>query len=45
MVIDSRTNRLGRYFMLLFTYKFQKFALGSPTGDGGGPGGMRPPRM
>lgn len=25
-ISDSRTNRLARYFMLSFTYKFQKFA-------------------
>lgn len=45
LIADSRTNRLARYFMLTLTYKFEKFALGSPTGDGGGHGGMRPPRM
>jgi hypothetical protein len=45
MVTDSRTNRLGRYFMLLVTYKFQKFAMGNPEGENRFPGGMRPPRM
>ncbi|MDF2477166.1 MAG: hypothetical protein K0S24_2649 [Sphingobacterium sp.] len=45
MIMDSRTNRLGRYFMLLFTYKFQKFAMGNPQGENRFPGGMRPPRM
>ena len=25
-IVDNRTNRLARYFMLSFTYKFQKFA-------------------
>ncbi|QRY58577.1 outer membrane beta-barrel protein [Sphingobacterium siyangense] len=45
MITDSRTNRLGRYFMILFTYKFQKFAMGNPEGENRFPGGMRPPRM
>lgn len=45
MITDSRTNRLGRYFMLLFTYKFQKFAMGNPQGEDRFPGGMRRPRM
>lgn len=46
--IDSRTNRLARYFMLTLSYKFQKFAGGStaPTnqqGPGGRPqGNFRP---
>src|SRR5690606_36065510 len=38
-IVDSRTNRLARYFMLSFTYKFQKFA--GRTGampDDNGPG-------
>jgi hypothetical protein len=38
-IIDTRTNRLGRYFMLTFTIRLQKFA-GSPTGARGG-GGRR----
>lgn len=46
MISDSRTNRLARYFMLTFTYKFQKFAGGSaPEEENRFPGGMRPPRM
>lgn len=45
LTTDSRTNRLGRYFMVLFTYKFQKFAMGNPEGENRFPGGMRPPRM
>ncbi|WP_454881905.1 outer membrane beta-barrel protein [Sphingobacterium detergens] len=45
MITDSRTNRLGRYFMLLFTYKFQKFAMGTPQGGDDFHGGMRRPRM
>jgi hypothetical protein len=38
-ISDSRTNRLARYFMLSFTYRFQKFA--GRTGampDDNGPG-------
>ncbi|MBE8714184.1 outer membrane beta-barrel protein [Sphingobacterium hungaricum] len=48
---DSQTNRLARYFMLTFTYRFQKFALGDLAPQQGGPGqggpggGMRPPGM
>src|SRR5690606_10124942 len=39
--IDSRSNRLARYFMLTLSYKFQKFAGGStaPTNNQQGPGG------
>ncbi|MBP3943504.1 TonB-dependent receptor [Sphingobacteriaceae bacterium WQ 2009] len=45
LISDSRTNRLARYFMLTFTYKFQKFAGGiAPQEESGFPGGMRPPR-
>jgi len=45
-VTDSRTNRLGRYFILMFTYKLSKFAGGvAPQEDSGFPGGMRRPRM
>ncbi|MFC3200168.1 outer membrane beta-barrel protein [Parapedobacter deserti] len=44
MIIDSRTNRLARYFMLSLTYRFSNFAgggmgfdaPGSPGGWGGG---------
>lgn len=44
-ISDSRTNRLGRYFMLTFTYRLSKFAGGVAPQEGrGGPGGMRPPR-
>ncbi|MFA6087020.1 TonB-dependent receptor domain-containing protein [Mucilaginibacter sp.] len=38
-IIDTRTNRLGRYFMLSFTLRLQKFAGrqgGRPGGGGGG---------
>ncbi len=45
-ITDSRTNRLGRYFILMFTYKLSKFAGGvAPQEDSGFPGGMRRPRM
>ncbi|MGJ1287343.1 outer membrane beta-barrel protein [Sphingobacterium spiritivorum] len=45
-ISDSRTNRLGRYFMLMFTYKFSKFAGGvGPQEENRFPGGGRPPRM
>jgi len=44
--IDSRSNRLARYFMLTLSYRFQNFAGGSaPTnqqGPGGRPGGFGP---
>jgi len=48
-IIDSRTNRLARYFMLTLSYRFQKFAGGvsadrGPRGGGEGPGSGRPPR-
>lgn len=33
-IIDTRTNRLGRYFMLSFTLRLQKFT-GSPNRGGG----------
>jgi len=36
-IVDSRTNRLTRYFLLSFTYRLQKFAGQQPQG----PGGMR----
>ena len=42
---DSQTNRLGRYFMLMFTFKLQKFSGVAPTEENRFPGGMRPPRM
>jgi len=42
-IIDTRTNRLGRYFMLSFTLRLQKFAGGRGRGNGfrGGGGGGR----
>ncbi|WP_428330808.1 TonB-dependent receptor [Mucilaginibacter sp.] len=47
-IIDTRTNRLGRYFMLTFTLRLQKFAGGQGRGGGkrggfggGGGGGRR----
>lgn len=42
---DTQTNRLGRYFMLTFTFKLQKFSGIAPSEDNGFPGGMRRPRM
>ncbi|WP_169719433.1 TonB-dependent receptor [Olivibacter sitiensis] len=50
-IVDVRNNRLGRYFMLSFTYRFQKFGgvsgagdpnerqMGFPRPGGAGPGG------
>ncbi len=35
-VTQTSVNRLGRYFMLTFTLRLQKFAGKSPTQDGGG---------
>ncbi|MDB5286493.1 MAG: TonB-dependent receptor [Mucilaginibacter sp.] len=48
-IIDTRTNRLGRYFMLSFTLRLQKFVGkqggfrngGGRRGGGGGSGGRR----
>lgn len=45
ILTDSRTNRLGRYFMLTFTFRFQKFSGMNPFQEDSGPGGMRRPRM
>lgn len=45
MTIDRQTNRLGRYFMLTFTFKLQKFSGIAPTDNDGMPPGMRRPRM
>lgn len=42
---DSQINRLGRYFMMSFTFRLQKFAMGAPTGDTGFPGDQRRPRF
>ncbi|MBD1366461.1 TonB-dependent receptor [Mucilaginibacter sp. ZT4R22] len=39
-IIDTRTNRLGRYFMLTFALRLQKFA-GKQGGRNGGGGGRR----
>jgi len=44
MTLDRQTNRLGRYFMLTFTFKLQKFSGIAPTEENRFPGGMRPPR-
>lgn len=33
-IVDTRTNRLTRYFMLTFTYRLQKFAGVQPQGGG-----------
>jgi len=45
MIIDSRTNRLARYFMLTLSYRFSNFAGGSMGFDGpdgrGGSGGYQ----
>ena len=39
-IIDNRSNRLARYFLLTLTYRFSNFAGGSMGFDGpGGPGG------
>ncbi|MEB0262726.1 MULTISPECIES: hypothetical protein [unclassified Mucilaginibacter] len=41
-IIDTRTNRLGRYFMLSFTMRLQQFAGRQGRGGGsGGGGGVR----
>ncbi|COW42553.1 Uncharacterised protein [Mycobacterium tuberculosis] len=45
LISDTRTNRLGRYFMLTFTFKLQKFSGMAPNIDNGLPPGMRMPRM
>lgn len=40
MIIDSRSNRLARYFLLTLSYRFSNFAGGQMGFDGpGGPGG------
>jgi hypothetical protein len=38
VTVDSRSNRLGRYFLLTFSYRIRKFAGGTarPGGNGGG---------
>ncbi|MCL7988360.1 TonB-dependent receptor family protein [Sphingobacterium sp. lm-10] len=45
VLTDTQTNRLARYFLLSFTFRFQKFALGAPEQENNFPGGMRRPRM
>jgi hypothetical protein len=35
-IIDTRTNRLGRYFMLSFTMRLQQFTGSQKRGNGGG---------
>lgn len=45
ILTDSRTNRLGRYFMLTFTFRFQQFSGMNPFQEESGPGGRRRPRM
>lgn len=43
-IIDSRSNRLGRYFLLSFTYRIQRFSGSRPRegfGDRGNRGGGR----
>ncbi|MCJ8209600.1 TonB-dependent receptor family protein [Mucilaginibacter sp. RS28] len=43
-ITQSESNRLGRYFLLSFTLRLQKFAGKRPFGSpGDGPGGMRGP--
>ena len=51
-VTQTNANRLGRYYLLTFTYRFQKMAgkapngpgrFGPPPGGGGGPGPGGPP--
>ncbi len=47
-ITDTRTNRLGRYFMLSAVFRLNKFSGQSQTGGGMMPGGnmqMRPPGM
>jgi Outer membrane protein beta-barrel family len=47
MITDTKTNRLQRYFMLSFVFRFNKFSGSSKSGPGmmpvmpGGPGGGR----
>lgn len=45
ILTDSRTNRLGRYVMLTFTFRLQKFSGINPFQESSGHGGMRRPRM
>ncbi|WP_259070104.1 outer membrane beta-barrel protein [Mucilaginibacter sp. X4EP1] len=41
-ITQTNTNRLGRYYLLTFTYRFRKTA-GTAPRMGPGPGGMGPP--
>lgn len=40
-VTQTNANRLGRYYLLTFTLRLQKFAGKGPAGPPGGPGGFR----
>ncbi|RYY41964.1 MAG: hypothetical protein EOO06_21775 [Chitinophagaceae bacterium] len=46
-ITDTRTNRLGRYFMLSAIFRLNKFSGKAPQqnrimmGSGGGPGGIQ----
>jgi hypothetical protein len=40
-ITQTNVNRLGRYYLLTFTYRFQKMAGKSPNMGPGGPGGPR----
>jgi len=42
-IAQSNVNRLGRYYMLTFTLRLQKFAGQKPAMGPGGPGGFRGP--
>jgi hypothetical protein len=42
-IAQSNVNRLGRYYLLTFTLRLQKFAGQRPQGPMGGPGGFRGP--
>jgi len=45
LISQTNTNRLGRYYLLTFTYRFQKMAGKGPDGGPGrGPGGPGPGR-
>ncbi|MDB5134749.1 MAG: outer rane beta-barrel protein [Mucilaginibacter sp.] len=41
-ITQTNANRLGRYYLLTFTLRLQKFAGKSPAMGPGGPGGFRP---
>jgi hypothetical protein len=41
-ITQTNSNRLGRYYLLTFTLKLQKFAGKRPTQERGGPGGPPP---